>query len=94
MKYLIGYLLFINLIALWLMGSDKSRAIHGRWRIPERTLFLSAILGGSIGALTGMYCFRHKTQHRSFIWGMPLILLLQFILGTLLLWSTGLRACG
>ncbi len=71
------YLIFINLLALLLCGLDKYKARRDRWRIPEKTLFLSAILGGSVGFLLGMKLFRHKTRHKSFTIGMPLILAAQ-----------------
>ena len=74
------YLVIINLIAFLLMAMDKSRARKHQWRIPEKTLFLSAILGGSIGAIAGMYTFRHKTRHWYFVIGMPAILILQVVL--------------
>ena len=77
MRYLLCYLILANLAALVLMGLDKSRARRHRWRIPERTLFLSAVLGGSIGATAGMWLFRHKTRHWYFVLGMPAILALQ-----------------
>ena len=57
------YLIFMNLLAFLLMGLDKAKARRNRWRIPEKTLFLSSILGGSIGAILGMQVFRHKTKH-------------------------------
>ena len=60
------WLLVWNFVAFALMGVDKAKARRGRWRIPEKTLFLSAILGGSVGAMLGMSLFRHKTQHRRF----------------------------
>lgn len=66
------------------MASDKSRAIKGKWRIPEKSLFLMSILGGSIGTWAGMYLFRHKTKHWYFVIGMPLILVLQVALGIFL----------
>ena len=59
---------------------DKIKAKKNRWRIRERTLFGSALLGGSIGALLGMYTFRHKTKHLSFTLGMPAILIAQIAL--------------
>ena len=74
---LIWYLAAVNLLAFILMGVDKSKARRGAWRIPEKALFLAAIIGGSVGALLGMYTFRHKTKHRCFVIGMPVILLLQ-----------------
>ncbi len=77
MKYIALYLLIINLVGFLLMGMDKQRAKKDLWRIPEKTLFLTAILGGSIGSITGMHFFRHKTKHTSFVIGMPCILLLQ-----------------
>ncbi len=72
-----AYLLLINLDGFILMSSDKSRARRGKRRIPEATLFLVAVLGGSAGILAGMYSFRHKTQHDSFTIGMPLILFFE-----------------
>lgn len=77
---LILYFTVANVTAFALMGFDKSRARRRQWRIPERTLFLSAILGGSIGAILGMYTFRHKTKHATFVYGMPAILIAQIIL--------------
>lgn len=74
------YLILINLAGFALMGIDKRRAIQHRWRISERTLFLVALLFGCIGVEIGMYVFRHKTQHRSFRIGLPLILILQLLL--------------
>ena len=74
------YLVIINLIAFLLMAMDKSRARKHQWRIPEKTLFLLAILGGSIGAIAGMYTFHHKTKHWYFVIGMPAILIVQIAL--------------
>jgi len=76
-----GYLILVNLWAFGLMWFDKRRARRGGRRIRERTLFFSALLGGSLGAVLGMQAFRHKTQHWYFVWGMPLILLAQAALG-------------
>ena len=80
MQYFIYYLIIINIIAFFLMGIDKKKAQNGAWRIPEKTLFFSAILGGSIGAIAGMQLFRHKTKHRTFVIGMPTILIVQILL--------------
>ena len=80
MKYFLLYLLLINAAAFLLMLVDKLKAKKNRWRIPERTLFGSALLGGSIGAILGMYTFRHKTRHLSFTLGMPAILIAQVAL--------------
>ena len=91
MKYtLIVYLLAVNLWAFTLMGVDKGRAKKGAWRIRDRTLFLSALLGGSVGAFLGMRAFRHKTKHWYFTLGMPLILLAQLALAGVILWKLGL----
>lgn len=73
----IVYLLSINASALLLMHADKKRARKKRWRIPEATLMTVAALGGSVGALLGMYLFRHKTRHPKFYLGIPAILILQ-----------------
>ena len=78
---LIVYLLLINAASFLLMLTDKRRAVKKRWRIPEARLMLSAVLGGSIGALVGMYLFRHKTRHLKFTLGIPAILLIQIVLG-------------
>lgn len=77
MKILYCYLILINCAAFCLMAEDKRRAKRRLWRIPERTLFAAAILGGSVGAMLGMYLCRHKTKHWYFVVGMPLIFLLQ-----------------
>ena len=74
---LILYLIFINLVGFALMGLDKWKAKHKKWRIAERTLFGLASAGGSLGAWAGMYVFRHKTRHWYFAAGMPLILAVQ-----------------
>ena len=75
---LAGYLLAVNLWAFGLMWLDKRRSKRkGARRVRERTLFLSALLGGGAGAILGMWTFRHKTKHWYFVWGMPLILLAQ-----------------
>ena len=80
MKYILWYLLLINAAAFVLMLSDKRRAKKNRWRIRESTLILSAVLGGSVGALAGMYTFRHKTKHVKFTAGIPAILIAQLLM--------------
>ena len=80
LKYVLYYLAAINLVTLLVYGIDKLRAKRGAWRIPEKTLFLLPILGGSVGAIAGMKVFHHKTKHWYFKYGMPLILLLQIAL--------------
>ena len=71
------YLEIVNLAAFALMGIDKRRARLGRRRIPEAALILSAVLGGGVGALLGMYLFRHKTRKRKFTVGIPVIMAMQ-----------------
>ena len=77
MKYILAYLLIVNAAAFLLMLIDKIKAKKNRWRIRESTLMISAAIGGSVGALAGMYTFRHKTLHRKFTIGIPLILAAQ-----------------
>ena len=77
MKYILAYLIIVNAVAFLLMLIDKVKAKKNRWRIKESTLMLWAAIGGSIGALAGMYTFRHKTLHRKFTIGIPAILVLQ-----------------
>ena len=76
-KIAVIYILIINFIAFILYGIDKSRAKRGEWRISEKSLFLVALIGGSIGAIMGMHVFHHKTRHWYFQSGLPLILILQ-----------------
>lgn len=76
-KILLIYLLITNVAGLAIMGIDKRKAIKGAWRIPEKTLFLFSLIGGSVGTWAGMYLFHHKTKHWYFVIGMPLILILQ-----------------
>lgn len=75
------YLFMINLAGLVLMACDKQRAKKYQWRIPEKTLFLMALLGGSAGSWLGMYLFHHKTKHWYFVVGMPGILTVQILIG-------------
>ncbi|MCR5067561.1 MAG: DUF1294 domain-containing protein [Erysipelotrichaceae bacterium] len=80
MKYLLIYLIIINIIATGVMAADKHKARYNRWRISEKTLFLLALAGGSIGVLTGMKLFHHKTRHLSFTVGIPAILIIQLLI--------------
>ena len=79
MEFFLAYLLIINAAGFLLMRADKRRAKKERWRIPEATLMGVAAIGGSIGALMGMYTFRHKTRHPKFTIGIPVILALQIM---------------
>ena len=75
--YIYYYLLAVNILAFVLFGVDKQKARRNKWRIPEKTLFLSALLGGGAGAIIGMYFFHHKTRHWYFVMGMPMILIAE-----------------
>ncbi|MCR4929337.1 MAG: DUF1294 domain-containing protein [Lachnospiraceae bacterium] len=81
---IIIYLVAVNLLGLILMGVDKSRAKRRKWRIPEATLFLVAVIGGALGSTAGMYIFRHKTKHWYFVIGMPAILVIHLIAAAIL----------
>ena len=78
------YLLGINAVAFIMYGIDKYKAKKAKWRIPEATLLLLAVLGGSIGAWMGMKVWHHKTKHKKFKYGIPAILLIQIALMTYL----------
>jgi uncharacterized membrane protein YsdA (DUF1294 family) len=80
----IPYLIVINVIAFLLYGIDKEKARKGRWRISEKELILVAVIGGSVGAFFGMHFFHHKTRHWYFRYGIPVIIILQIILVTVL----------
>jgi uncharacterized membrane protein YsdA (DUF1294 family) len=81
---IIYYLLVINAVAFFVYGIDKLKARKGWWRIPEATLLLLAIIGGSIGAWLGMKVWHHKTMHLKFKYGLPAIILLQLALAVYL----------
>ena len=80
---MICYLTAINLIGFLVMGIDKWKARNHKWRIKERTLFLIAVLLGSVGIWIGMYVFRHKTKRWYFVVGMPVILAVQIAAGVI-----------
>ena len=79
-KILIIYFAVINIITFAVFGIDKLKAIKDKWRIPEKVLFLLSVIGGSVGALLGMYTFRHKTKKIAFRLGIPAILIVQIVL--------------
>lgn len=86
---LIGYLITVNAAAFILMLADKIKAKKNKRRISEATLMGTAAIGGSLGAIAGMYAFRHKTRHPKFTIGLPLILALQIVGAVLLyIWMT------
>lgn len=87
-KLILLYLLLVNAIAFLLMLVDKQKARKNLWRIPESTLLWAAALGGSIGSLAGMYTFRHKTRHKKFTVGIPVILALQIVLACFIFYQT------
>ena len=74
---LLIWLAGVNVVTFGLYGIDKHRAKKGRWHIPERTLLLLPLLGGSVGGILGMAAFHHKTRHWYFRVGLPVIFLLQ-----------------
>ena len=77
---LLYYLIVINIVTFLVYGIDKWKAKQGSWRISEATLLILAVIGGCIGVLLGMKVWRHKTQHKKFKYGLPLILLAQIAL--------------
>ena len=77
---LLYYLIVINVLTFLVYGIDKWKAKQGSWCISEVTLLILAVIGGSIGALLGMKVWRHKTMHKKFKYGLPLILLAQIAL--------------
>ena len=85
MNIILGYLLAINIATFFLYGIDKYKAKKGRWRISEATLLLMAVVGGSIGAWVGMRLWHHKTMHKKFKYGIPVIIILQVALAVYLL---------
>lgn len=85
MEPLLVYLLLINALGFLLMLIDKEKAKKNRWRIPEKTLLLIALLGGSLGSIMGMRLFRHKTQKPIFSMGLPILFALHTVILILIL---------
>ena len=85
MNIILGYLLAINIASFFLYGIDKYKAKKGRWRISEATLLTMAAIGGSIGAWVGMRIWHHKTMHKKFKYGIPIIIIMQVALAVYLL---------
>lgn len=79
-KGIIIYVIIMSIISFCQMGMDKKRAMKQRWRITERTLFLTAGIGGSFGCFLGMYVFHHKTKHMRFVLGIPALMLIHIFL--------------
>ncbi|MCM1046918.1 MAG: DUF1294 domain-containing protein [Clostridiales bacterium] len=84
-SYIVSYLSVINIIGIAIMGIDKLKAKKRAWRVPESTLFVIALIGGSLGTTIGMFLFHHKTKHWYFRYGMPAILIIQVAIIVLLL---------
>ena len=76
-QYSMYYLLAINALSFILFGLDKYKAKKGKWRISEATLLMMAVIGGSIGAWIGMRLWHHKTKHKKFKYGIPVIIIIQ-----------------
>ena len=89
MKYAVAYIVIVNILAFSLFGIDKSAAIQQRQRIPNRVLLLTAVFGGSLGSLVGMYTFRHKTKKWYYTITVPVLLVIQIVAAVLLLSSCG-----
>ena len=79
-RIILIYFAAITILTFLMFGVDKRRARQGGWRIPEKTLFVLAALGGSVGAIIGMWVYHHKTRHWYFKYGMPAILLAQLVI--------------
>ena len=87
LSLIVTYLIAVNLISFTTMGVDKVKARKRSWRSPESTLFVLALIGGSIGSTAGMHIFRHKTKHWYFLYGMPAILFVQILIVVMLAMS-------
>ena len=83
-SYLAYYLLAINAVTFILYGIDKYKAKKNQWRISEATLLTMTAIGGSIGAWAGMRLWHHKTMHKKFKYGIPIIIILQVALAVYL----------
>ena len=77
MNIILYYLLAVNSTTFLLYGIDKYKAKKGKWRVSEATLLMMAVIGGSIGAWAGMRLWHHKTMHKKFKYGIPIIIIMQ-----------------
>lgn len=89
--YILFYIIIISIISYFIMLLDKNKAKKGRYRISEKTLLALSIIGGSIGTLLGMYNFHHKTRKALFKYGVPIIIVLQVIIYTLLFYGNNIK---
>ena len=80
MNIILGFLLVVNIATFFLYGIDKYKAKKGKWRVSEATRRTMAAIGGSIGAWAGMGLWHHKTMHKKFKYGIPVIIILQIAL--------------
>ena len=87
---ILSYLVVINVVTFFIYGIDKWKAIHDKWRISETSLLVWAIIGGSIGAWIGMDVWHHKTNHKKFTYGIPLVLIAQIAIVVLLFKAFGM----
>ena len=76
---IVVYLLIINIVGYWSMAADKKRAIKGEWRISENALLAICLVGGGIGSFSGMHIKRHKTKHKKFTIGVPILLVISYL---------------
>ncbi len=90
-----AYILIISVISVVMTIRDKSCAKKGKWRVPEKTLFILSALGGSVAMYITMKAIRHKTQHKRFMIGIPVIMIVQalMILAVILI-KSGIIAVG
>ena len=80
MKFILYYIIAINLYGIFVMYSDKKKSQKGKWRTPESTIFTIAFAFGALGIFMGMRLFRHKTKHKKFVIGIPLILIVELFI--------------
>ena len=86
LKLFIIYLIVVNIVAFIVYAFDEYQSQHDRWRISEATLLWMTVAGGGIGSLAGMYIWRHKTKHKLFTIGVPLIMFVEFVLANMVLY--------
>lgn len=79
LNYIFCYIIAVNVVTFVVFGIDKLNAMRGKWRIAEAVLLMLAFFGGSVGAWIGIGCWHHKTLHRKFRYGVPMIILFQII---------------
>ncbi len=80
------YFAAVSVASAFITAADKYFAKKNKWRIPEKTLLLLAFVGGALPMLVTMKLIRHKTKHKKFMLGLPVMVLLHIAIVVAIIW--------